>query len=279
MVAAAYRALVEYDGTEFGGFQVQPDRRTIQGELERSLQSITQAFVRVHGAGRTDAGVHARGQVISLRTAWSRGPDALQRALNAVLPRDIAVRDLSVADEKFHARFSATSRLYVYTVYTGPVRAPLLDRHAYHVSGAVDLGAMQCASRCLKGEHDFACFGQAPSGENTVRVVHRAEWRSEAAVSEGICDRGSTRLLRFEVQANGFLRGMVRRVVGTFLAVGRGVLTVGEFHQILASRDIGQARVPAPARGLCLLRVCYDDEGRGARCTGGSPRYGGAPHL
>ena len=262
MVASAHRAVVEYDGTDFVGFQIQPGKRTIQGELERSLQRITQAVLRVDGAGRTDAGVHALGQVISFKTGWSRGPDVLQRAMNAVLPRDIAIRDLSVVGEEFHARFSAKSRLYVYTVYMASVRAPLLERHAWYVPGAVDLAAMRCAAGFLEGEHDFACFGQAPSGENTVRVVHRAEWRPKAGVFEGICDQDGARLLQFEVQANAFLRGMVRRIVGTLLSVGTRVLTVDEFHGILESRDISRSCAPAPARGLCLWRVHYGDDGR-----------------
>lgn len=127
-----HRAVVEYDGTAYHGFQVQPGKPTIQGELERALGRITQEPVRINGAGRTDAGVHARGQVISFRTGWSPGSQALQRAVNAVLPRDIAVRDVAVADDDFHARFSARSRVYVYSVYQGLVRMPLLARFAYY---------------------------------------------------------------------------------------------------------------------------------------------------
>ena len=258
-----HRAVVEYDGTDYSGFQIQPDRPTIQGELERALERVTQEPVRVDGAGRTDAGVHARGQVIGFRTAWPHGPAALQRAINAVLPRDISVRDVSLAHERFHARFSAKTRTYVYTIYSGHVRAPLLARYAHHVPERLDREALRKASDALRGEHDFAAFGQAPSGQNTVRAVHRAEWRIGEASAAGIAAAENSRLLRFEIEANAFLRGMVRRIVGTLLLVGRGVLTVSDFAEILSSRDISQAGAPAPACGLCLWRVDYG-EGVGA---------------
>lgn len=259
MATLNYRAVVEYDGTEYRGFQIQVDQPTIQGELERALQRITRENVRIHGAGRTDAGVHAHGQVISFQTGWSHGHEALGRAMNAVLARSVSVRGVSVVGERFHARFSATSRVYVYNVYHGKVRVPLLARYAHHVSESLDLEEMSRAATMLEGEHDFAAFGQPPSGENTIRVVHRAEWRDKVAAVAHISAPGFARLGQFEIEANAFLRGMVRRVVGTLLLVGSGLLTVSDFAEVLASRDIRRAGACAPACGLCLWRVSYED--------------------
>ncbi len=246
-----YRALVAYDGTDYGGFQLQPDRPTIQGELERVLQRLTQRAVRVHGAGRTDAGVHATGQAISFETAWRHGPQELERALNALLPASIAVRGLARAETGFHARYSAIGREYLYTVYESAVRWPQLDRFALHVQSALDWTAMQAAAGALVGEHDFAAFGQPPAGLVTIRRVCRAEWVLLPAGTEPAQRR------QLRIEANAFLRGMVRRIVGTSLAVGMGLLAPGEVAEILASRDISRASPPAPACGLCLARVVY----------------------
>lgn len=260
MATRNYRAVVEYDGTHYAGFQIQATQPTIQGELERALERVAQEFVRVDGAGRTDAGVHARGQVISFKTRWPYGEQALWRALNAVLPRDIAVQRISIADDNFHARFSARSRTYIYTVYNAPVRAPLLERFAHHCAQALDLQAMQEAATCLQGEHDFAAFGQPPFGENTVRIVYRARWDTMLGSAHGDSDVIRPRLLRFEIEANAFLRGMVRRIVGTLLDVGTGRLAVQDLRAILASRDIQRSSPPVPACGLCLWRVRYGAE-------------------
>lgn len=249
MSAQNYCATVEYDGTDYYGFQLQPNRATIQGELERALGRITQQTVRVHGAGRTDAGVHARGQVISFQVSWMHPLDDLHRALNAVLPVDVAIRDLALADDGFHARFSAKSRTYVYTVYNNAVRSPLLARFAHHVPSPLHVEAMTEAASALVGCHDMAAFGQPPTGTQTVRNVYRAEWRSTSR--DG--------LIEFEIQANAFLRGMVRRIVGSLLQVGSGMLTRDEFVDLLASRDLARCGVRAPACGLCLERVSYQD--------------------
>ena len=254
-----YRAVIAYDGTEYSGFQVQADQRTIQGELERALQRLSQGFVRVHGAGRTDAGVHAQAQVISFRADWAHGPEALQRAMNAVLPQDIAVRELSGAEEGFHARYSASGRVYLYSIYHGQVRSPLWQRFAHHVAQPLDLAAMNEAARFLWGRQDFAAFGQPPCGENTVRTMYRAGWQVPA-LGQG-WSTGSPPLWQFEIEADAFLRGMVRRIVGTLLAVGRGELTPPGLAEILASRDISRARASVPACGLCLWQVYYRREG------------------
>ena len=253
-----YGATVEYGGTEYSGFQIQLDRSTIQGELEESLARATGQAVRVHGAGRTDAGVHAAGQVISFRATWAHGSESLQRALNAYLPRDIVVTELGSVPEGFHARFSARRRTYLYTILLREVRSPLARRFAHCVTGNLDVAGMQLAADCLRGERDFAAFGQSPGGTNTVRTVYRAGWQCEAGGWSGFMFEHAPTILRFEIEANAFLRGMVRRIVGSLLLVGSGRWTVPDFSDVIESRDIGRAAAPVPACGLCLWRVVYE---------------------
>jgi tRNA pseudouridine38-40 synthase len=256
-VVDTYRALVEYDGTLYSGFQVQANRPTIQGELERVLERLLQVPVRITGAGRTDAGVHAHGQVISFRADWSHGLIDLQRAMNALLPSDIAVRDLTGMSPEFHARYSAVSREYVYRILDSAVRAPLWERYAYRATQALVLPAMIEAARWLEGTHDYAAFGQPPVGENTIRTVHRVCWWQSRTGWDTPKDTGAFPLTCFSIEANAFLRGMVRRIVGTLLMVGQGQLSVEEFRAILLAGEISRAAPPAPAHGLCLWRVRY----------------------
>jgi tRNA pseudouridine38-40 synthase len=243
--AQHFRAVVVYDGTNYHGFQVQAQVSTIQGELERVLAEVAGAQVRVTPAGRTDAGVHAWGQVVAFRAAWRHPWPALQRALNALLPADIAVRELALAEPDFHPRFSARSREYHYRILNQPWRSPLAIRYAYHVATPLDVAAMAAASNTLVGRHDFATFGQAPQGDNTVRQVYKALWRSQGTE------------LVFEIEANAFLRRMVRSLVGTLLLVGRGKLDVTDFEEVLESGQRGRAGPPAPPQGLCLMQVNY----------------------
>jgi tRNA pseudouridine38-40 synthase len=250
-----YRMTVAYDGTAYRGFQIQVGHPTIQGELEGALARLTGQPVRAHGAGRTDAGVHAQGQVISFRASWRHPTEDLERGMNALLPADIAVRETRAAPEHFHARFSAVSREYLYTCYIAPMRDPLLDRYAYRLAQPPDWGAIDRATRTLVTETDFAAFGQAPTGEGTIRKVIQADWRPRGLPwPEG----QATQVREFHIAANGFLRGMVRRIVGTLIAVGQGSLDAQAFQEILAARDIGRASPPAPACGLMLWRVNYE---------------------
>jgi tRNA pseudouridine38-40 synthase len=242
-----YRATVEYDGYGFLGFQYQAQGRTIQGELEKALERITQQRVRIVGAGRTDAGVHAVGQVIAFNVAWRHGTEQLERALNAVLPAEIAVRACEVVRADFHPRYDALWRQYRYTVLCQPVRAPLWQRYAHHVPETLDIGAMNVASRHLIGSHDFTAFGKPTQGPSTVREVMRAEWLAEG-----------NRLV-FEIIANAFLRHMVRNAVGTLLRIGRGYLEPDEIIRLLESGDRAAAGPPAPASGLCLMKIGYAD--------------------
>ena len=242
-----YRATVEYDGNGFLGFQLQAQGRTIQGELESAIERVAQQKIRIVGAGRTDAGVHATGQVIAFNVIWRHTVPDLKRALNAVLPVEIVVRDLVVADPAFHPRFDALFRRYRYTVLNREVRSPLCQRYVYHVAGPIDLGGMRAACRHLIGVHDFAAFGKPPQGDNSVREVMEADWSAEGNV------------FSFEITANAFLYRMVRNIVGTVLRVGRGDLVPDDVLDLLASRDRSGVGPPAPARGLCLVEVAYAD--------------------
>jgi len=239
------RAWVEYDGTDFFGFQRQATHRTVQGELERALEAVTQQKVRVIGAGRTDAGVHAAGQVVAFRVRWRHPISALERAWNALLPEDIAVWGVEPAPKGFHPRFSARSRYYRYTIWNGPRRSPLHRRYAWVLPEPLDDEAMQEATRILVGEHDFAAFGRPPRGENTVRRILRATWTRE----------GHT--LRFDIEGNAFLKHMVRNMVGTLVCVGRGEKPPEWVAEVLESRDRSQCAPPAPACGLCLMGIVY----------------------
>jgi tRNA pseudouridine38-40 synthase len=240
---------VTYDGTEFLGFQWQTGGRTVQGVLEAALAQVTRQGTRVIGAGRTDAGVHALGQVIGFRVAWGHPLADLQRALNAVLPADVAILALGPAEPGWHPRFSARRRFYRYTVLNRPVRSPLERRYAHLVTAPLDLAALCAGAEPLVGQHDFASFGQPTQGDSTVRVIYAADWRREG-------DR-----FIFDVVGNAFLRTMVRSLVGALLQVGTGRWPVGRVAEILAGRDRALAAAPAPACGLCLMQVEYESVG------------------
>ena len=236
-----------YDGTRYGGFQVQPNAPTVQAELERALSTICDEAIRVTGAGRTDAGVHASGQVVDFRTTKVLGEAELGRGVNALLPLDIAVSALEPAAESFHARFSATGRTYEYRIRVAPERDPLERYREHWISAMLDVAAMRQASALLVGRKDFSAFAAGPGG---VRRVRGADW----------CEEGAA--LRFRITADAFLRGMVRGIVGTLLWVGRGKTDTPAFEAILASRDRARGGPSAPANGLCLIAVEYGDPGR-----------------
>lgn len=239
------KALVEYDGTRYAGFQEQPDQPTIQGEMQRALAEVTQQKTKIVGAGRTDAGVHARGQVAHFVTDWKRSLEELQRAYNALLPRDIAVVEMNLVEPDFHARFTAASREYRYTILNQGGRSPLGERYAYHNSQPLDVGGMGKGLTHLIGTHDFASFGQPTQGDSTVREVKRAT-----------CVREGSRI-HIDLEANAFLRRMVRSIVGTLLLVGRGEISPSDVRQVLQATDRSLAGATAPAHGLCLVRVNY----------------------
>jgi len=240
---------IQYDGTEYVGWQRQARGVSIQGLLEDALRPIEGAHVHVFGAGRTDAGVHALAQIASISLTVAIEPADLGRALNAVLPEDVRVVNVEEAAAGFHARFSATGKVYEYRIVNGPTMSPFVRRFAWHVSPPLDLGAMRDASVLLLGEHDFAAFkGRRAVVKSTTRTVHRIEWREGS---------GNDVPLVMEIEGNGFLRHMVRTIAGTLVQVGLGRWRVDQIPEILASRARSSAGTTAPASGLFLVRVLY----------------------
>ncbi len=239
------RALVEYDGTDYAGFQRQLGRPTIQAELETVLHRLTGQATPILYAGRTDAGVHAAGQVIAFDVDWRHALADLWRGMNALLAPAIAVQYLELAEACFHPRYDALSRTYRYRVWNAALRSPLHERYAWRLPGRLDVEQMTRAGADLIGSHDFATFGQPTQGESTTRVVHRVEWGREGA------------LVWMDIEANAFLRHMVRCVAGSLLQVGLGKWTIGQFVESHRARERARSAPPAPPQGLCLVQVRY----------------------
>jgi tRNA pseudouridine38-40 synthase len=246
-----YRVTLAYDGTGFRGFQLQKrSGRTVQGAVEEALARLAGgARVVVAGAGRTDAGVHALGQVAAFELARELEPEALRRALNGLLPRDVRVLDAARAASGFHPRKSAVSKLYRYTLDCGGVQPPQRARFAGHVPRTLDEAAARAVAALYVGRHDFASL--ASSGSSAVTTV-RSVTRSEAVFDAGT--------LVYEVEADGFLRKMVRSMVGGLIAAGSGAMGIAELAKALAARDRSAWPRPAEARGLTLVRVDYPPE-------------------
>src|SRR4051794_32956593 len=237
-----YRARCEYDGTEFAGFQLQRNARTVQGELEAALARLNGGErVTVDAAGRTDTGVHATGQVIAFTLGGSVTEAVLQRAVNALLPRDVAIGDLRRAPDRFHPRYAARYREYRYTVWNGP-RSPLHERQAFGVRRQLNIAAMADAASALEGRHDFAAFAGS-TDRSTVRTVHSVRVRRVG------------RLVTIDVRADAFLRGQVRRMVASLIEVGMDRMEASALRTALAAREPALNGAAAPAKGLCLRRV------------------------
>jgi tRNA pseudouridine38-40 synthase len=242
------RLTLEYDGTAYHGFQHQNGQRTVQDALEHAIGGVTQEECRVVAAGRTDAGVHAVGQVVHLDTNTGLDAETLRRAVNAVLAEDIAVREVAEVEADFHARYWARRREYHYRILNTLVRSPLARRTSAHVARPLDETAMGAAGNLLVGDHDFASFGgKMWPGGSTCRTVHRLT----------VSRQGDW--VTVEIVANAYLSRMVRAIVGCLIAVGQGDLDVAGVESILLARDRGQAKWLAPAQGLCLVRVDYAD--------------------
>jgi tRNA pseudouridine38-40 synthase len=247
-----YRLTLQYDGTEFHGWQVQSGERTVQGELARVLALLEGSEVVVHGAGRTDAGVHAEEQVASVRLRREIGPERLRAALNGNLPRDVRVMEASVAGEAFHARYSARGKTYVYRIANAPVMSPFLARYALHEARALDTERMRRAALLFIGEHDWTAFSAAQSEARTrVRTVTALE------VTAQVDALGHGRLIEIKASADGFLRYMVRSIAGTLLAAGRGETDEETIERAIKTGDRSLAGATAPAYGLTLVKVRY----------------------
>ena len=243
-----FRLTLEYDGTDFEGWQLQPaPRRTVQGCLAAAFEQITGAPVRIRGAGRTDSGVHAEAQVASCRVETRLDEGELLRALNATLPADVVVRALVQVADDFDPRRGAKSKHYRYAIWNHPVRSPLRARRSLWVRDALDVDAMRVAAKAFEGTHDFASFQAAGSGVvGTVRTLTRV---SLDGAPEGE--------LTLSFEGSGFLRYMVRNITGTVLEIGRGQRDAGDVPAIPAARDRARAGRTAPAHGLTLVSIAY----------------------
>ncbi len=238
---------IAYDGTDFVGWQRQGKGVSVQGLIEDALSAIDGAAVTLHGAGRTDAGAHALGQVASARIAARIEDWQLLRALNAHLPKSVRVASVETIADDFHARFSAIGKAYEYRIWNGRTIPPFIRHYAWHVIEPLNVDAMREASRAIPGEHDFAGFRSARSvNHTTVREITSAGWRTP-----------EDSLLVFDIAGKGFLRYMVRSLVGTLVEIGRGQRPASDMARLLAAPDRSAAGRTAPARGLFLVKVEY----------------------
>ncbi|RLQ91729.1 tRNA pseudouridine(38-40) synthase TruA [Falsibacillus albus] len=245
-----YKCIVAYDGTQFSGYQIQPNGRTVQGEIEKTLGKMHKKdCVQITGSGRTDAGVHAVGQVIHFDSELNIPEERWVKAINGQLPEDIAIQSVERAEEDFHARFSAKGKEYRYKVSLSKRKNPLIRNYVYHYPYPLDMEAVQEASRFLIGTHDFTSFCSAKTEvEDKVRTI------SAINVLETDQDEYT-----FQFIGNGFLYNMVRILVGTLLDSGAGKLNPKEFPKILKSKNRDMAGKTAPAKGLYLWKVMYDN--------------------
>jgi len=242
-----YLITIEYDGTAYHGWQRQADASTIQGEVEKALRVMTREKIVLNGSGRTDAGVHAQGQTASFKSDAGLSTEAFHMGLNSLLKDDIVIRGCRVVGDDFHARYAARGKVYRYSIRNARVPAAIGRQYEWHIRGKLDFYAMQRAAVCMAGRHDFKAFeGVGSPRSSTVRNVVRAEMTRK--------DNG---LVNFTIEADGFLRYMVRNIVGTLVAVGRSKMEPDQFKDVLMSRDRQNAGATAPAQGLCLINVIY----------------------
>jgi tRNA pseudouridine38-40 synthase len=254
---------ISYDGTAYVGWQRQAGGQSIQGLIEDALGRIEGSPVTVHGAGRTDAGVHAFGQVASARVSSGLDPAVLRRALNAMLPGDVRLVAVEDAPPGFHARYDAAGKLYEYRIWQGDVQPPFAKAWSWHLPRPLNAAAMDRAARMLEGRHDFSAFQSAGSGvASAVRTVARArvevrEPAADVAFPDAAGSGAGGRLLAVRIEADGFLRHMVRAITGTLVEIGDGRRDEASVSNLLASRERSAAGATAPPHGLVLVRVLY----------------------
>lgn len=241
-----FRLEIEYDGTSFHGWQVQPSDRTIQDEIQKVLKTMTGTKVVVSGSGRTDAGVHALGQVAHFSCRTGISPEKFHDALNKMLPPGIVIKDCCYAEKDFHARFSAKKKTYQYRILNNELPVAVGRQYLWHIRKKLDVSAMQTAANHLVGEHDFKAFeGSGSPRSSTIRTIYQAEFSQK------------DHLIFFKITANGFLKFMVRNIVGTLKDVGVGKITPDDFYEILISKNRTCAGATAPPHGLFLMNVEY----------------------
>ena len=247
-----YKLVIQYDGTDFHGWQSQDGLRTVQGELERALSLIEGRDVNVYGSGRTDAGVHAEGQVASVEIQREITPEKLRAAINGNVGKDVRVIEAAVAAPEFHARYSALEKTYVYRIVNAPVMSPFWSRYAHHEARRLDLEAMQKAAEAFLGKHDWTAFSAAQSDvEDRVRTITQLE------ITDRVDERSRSPLIEIRVSADGFLRYMVRAIAGTLMAIGRGELNSEAVQKAIEAGARPTVAATAPACGLTLLSVRY----------------------
>lgn len=247
------RLLIAYDGADYHGWQIQPDKPTIQGEIERNLASINNGYTTLHGAGRTDAGVHAHGMVAHFNTQRPTSPLAYLKSLNSMLPRSIRILEVTEEPLSFHSRFSAKGKTYNYSIFNGQILLPHERHYSHHIKGKLNF---DCINECLvmtEGTHDFACFETAGSrdlshtnGKGSIRTITRAALL-----------RPNPFFYEFSITGDGFLRHMVRNIVGTILEVGLQRRSVKNYRETLRSKKRSNAGTTAPAHGLTLSKIYY----------------------
>jgi tRNA pseudouridine38-40 synthase len=248
-----FKLTVQYDGTDFHGWQIQGEQRTVQGELTRVLSLIDGGAVVVHGSGRTDAGVHAEAQIVTCHLRRQISPEKLRAAINGNLADDVRVIESESADDDFHARFSARGKTYVYRVVNGPVHSPFWARYAHHEARALDLDSMRSCARLFVGTHDWTAFSAAQSdAQSRVRTISQLDFE------ERHDERAFSPLVEMTVTADGFLRYMVRSIAGTLLAVGRSQMDQETVRKAIDGGDRSLAGPTAPACGLTLKKVHYN---------------------
>ncbi len=241
------KLVIEYDGTNYHGWQVQPNGLTIQEVIEEKIQIMTRQRVRLTGSGRTDAGVHALGQVANFRTTSTIPIEGFHRGLNSLLPPDIAIQSAEEVDLQFHAQYGAKRKTYRYVILRRESASALFRHYSWRLRGPLDLPAMEEATRCLRGRQDFTSFqGAEADTEDPVREVFQVRWSKK-----------DSDFLHFTMEADGFLKHMVRNIVGTLAEVGKGKRSPEQFGQVLRARDRRQAGMTAPPQGLFLVEVKY----------------------
>lgn len=241
-----FKLVIEYDGTNYHGWQIQPNGITVQETIETALTKITSQQIRVHGSGRTDTGVHALGQCAHFACNTNLAPKVMQRALNAVLPCDVVIKDCEAVNADFHARYSAKSKRYRYVIWNDPLPLAIGRQYAWHVKKKLDLELMQKACDILTGQHDFKGFETVGTQHtSTVRTIYYAKINK------------NSNFMHFEVEADGFLRYMVRSIVGTLVEIGKLQRPINDMDVILHTGDRKLAGATAPACGLTLLYVIY----------------------
>jgi tRNA pseudouridine38-40 synthase len=238
---------IEYDGTDYAGWQTQHKKhKTIQQVIEDTLRVILQQDIKLIGSGRTDAGVHALGQVANFKTGSSIPPERLKKALNALLPKDIVICSVEEAEPLFHSRFAAKTKAYRYAILNRDYPSAILRARVHYCPHPLDIARMQKEAACLLGRHDFKAFQASSKKEkNPVKIIKKLAIRREGDI------------IYFDIEADGFLYNMVRNIVGTLIEIGRGRLKKGYLKRLLLSKDRRLAGPTAPAKGLCLMKVGY----------------------